>query len=84
MTVKEMENIFTLEIPLKSIVIDSGIYEFYEEKNKSIGISYENIEKIPVYIFNLFINEEYINIEGEYESIYDAIENVTKAWNSWQ
>ena len=84
MTIKEMKNIFIMEIPLEGIEVDSGIYEFYEEKNKSIGISYENIEGRYVYIFNLFINGEYINIDGEYKSIYDAIENVTKIWNECQ
>lgn len=83
MTTKEMKNIFAMEIPLESIEVDSGIYEFYEEKDKSIGISYENIEDRYVYIFNLFINGEYINIDGEYKCIYDAIENITKIWNKY-
>lgn len=84
MTVKEMENIFTMEIPLESLVVDSGIYEFYVENDKSIGISYEHIEENLVYIFNIFLGDEYINIGGEFESIYDAVETVTEEWNKWQ
>lgn len=81
MTIKEMENIFTMEIPLESLVVDSGIYEFHFEGDKSIGISYEHIEGSLVYIFNIFLGDEYINIGGEFESIYDAIETVTEEWN---
>lgn len=83
MTIKEMEDIFT-EIPLEEIAVDSGIYEFYEEKKKSIGVSYEYTEGRYVYIFNLFLDGEYINIDGEYEKIYDAIEKVTETWNKWK
>lgn len=83
MTVKEMENIFTMEIPLEGLMVDSGIWEFHIENNKSIGISYEDIDGKLVYIFNIFIDDEYINIGGEYESIYDAVEIVTNEWNKW-
>lgn len=83
MTVKEMENIFTMEIPLEGLAVDSGIWEFHIENNKSIGISYEDIDGKLVYIFNIFIDDEYINIGGEYESIYDAVEIVTNEWNKW-
>ena len=84
MTVKEMKNIFTMEIPLESLVVDSGIYEFHFEDDKSIGISYEHIEGNLVYIFNIFLGKEYVNIDGEYENIYDAVEVVTEEWNKWQ
>lgn len=83
MTIKQMEDIFTMEIPLEGLVVDSGIWEFHIENNKSIGISYEYIEEKPVYIFNIFIDGEYVNIDGNYESIYDAVEIVTNEWNKW-
>lgn len=84
MTIKEMENIFTTEIPSERLVVDYGICEFYVKDNKSIGISYENIDGKLVYIFNLFVDGEYINIGGEYENIYDAIETVKNEWDKWQ
>lgn len=84
MTIKEMENIFTTEIPFERLAVDSGICEFYVKDNKSIGISYENIDGKLVYIFNLFVDGEYINIGGEYENIYDAIETVKNEWDKWQ
>lgn len=84
MNIKEMETIFSMEIPLEGLVVDSGIWEFHMENNKSIGISYEDIDGELVYIFNIFVNDEYINIDGEYESIYDAVEIVTNEWNKWQ
>ena len=83
MTIKEMENIFTMEIPLEGLAVDSGIWEFHVENNKSIGISYEDIDGKLVYIFNIFVGDEYINIGGEYENIYDAVEIVTNEWNKW-
>jgi len=84
MTIEQMERIFTNEIPLEGLAVDSGIWEFHIENDKSIGISYENIDGRLVYIFNLFVRYEYINISGEYESVYDALENVTNEWNKWQ
>ena len=84
MTVKEMENVFTMEIPLEGLVADSGIYEFHIENNKSIGISYEYLNGKFVYIFNIFIDDQYINISGEFESIYDAVKSVTDEWNKWK
>ena len=84
MNIKEMETIFSMEIPLEGLGVDSGICEFHMENNKSIGISYEDIDGELVYIFNIFVNDEYINIDGEYESIYDAVEIVTNEWNKWQ
>lgn len=84
MTIKEMEHIFTTEIPLEGLAVDSGIWEFHVENNKSIGISYEDIDGKLVYIFNIFVDDEYINISGEYKSIYDAVEIVTNEWNKWQ
>lgn len=84
MTIEQMECIFTHKIPLEGLALDSGIWEFYIENDKSIGISYENIDGRLVYIFNLFVRYEYINISGEYESIYDALEIVTNEWNRWQ
>lgn len=81
MTIKEMEDIFITKIPLEGLEVDSGIYVFHIENNMSIGISYECIEGELVYIFNIFIDGEYINIDGNYKSIYDAVEIVTNEWN---
>lgn len=83
MTVKEMKDIFTTEIPLESLTVDSGIYEFHVEDGKSIGISYERVEEKPVYIFNIFLGDEYVNISGEFERIFDSVETVTNEWNKW-
>jgi hypothetical protein len=86
-TEKEMEEIFQNEIPLEGLAVDSGIYEFHIDGNKSIGISYENIQDDTPhigYIFNLFVGDEYINISGNYKSIYDAVKVVTEEWNKWK
>lgn len=80
MTIKEMENIFKTKIPLKELVVNSGIYEFYSEDIKSIGISYECVNGRYFYYFNIFIDDQYIDI-GEFEDIYSALEDVTNEWN---
>lgn len=89
MTFKEMENIFKTEIPLNELVLDSGIYEFHSEVSKynkedikSIGVSYECIDGKNIYYFNIFVNDQYIDI-GEFDSIYNAIEDVTNEWNNY-
>lgn len=70
------------EILLNKLDIDSGIYEFYENKEMSIGISYEhNEDGNKVYIFNVFVCGEYINVDGEYKTIYDGIPELLKVWN---
>lgn len=87
LTEKEMEQILQNEIPLESLVVDSGIWEFHEEDEMSIGVSYEHIglgTHCVGYIFNLFVRGEYINISGEYVSIFDAVKILTEEWNKWQ
>lgn len=86
MNIEEMKNVFATEIPLEGLAIDSGIYEFHEENGKSIGVSYEHSEEtgLPIYIFNIFLDDQYVNISGEFVSIYDAVEIVTNEWNEWQ
>ena len=87
LTGKEMEQILQNEIPLESLEIDSGIYEFHGDGGCSIGVSYEHIElgtHDVGYIFNLFVDDEYINISGEFKSIFDATKILTEEWNKWQ
>ena len=48
----------------------------------SIGISYEHSEDgNKVYIFNVFVCGEYINVDGEYKTIHDGIPELLKVWN---
>ena len=87
LTEREMEQILQNEIPLESLVVDSEIWEFHEEDGMSIGVSYEDIglgTHCVGYIFNLFVRDEYINISGEYENIFDAVKILTEEWNKWQ
>ena len=86
MTRLEMEKIFSSEIP-KDLEIDKGIYEFHSDGNKSIGVSYEhfldkNEEYSAGYIFNLFLEDEYINIDGVFDTPEEGIGVVTEMWNS--
>lgn len=81
---EEMAQIFILEIPLEGLALDAGIWEFHEVGNKSIGVSYEENDGVIGYIFNLFVNGEYINIAGIYRSIFDAVPVVAETWNSYE
>lgn len=63
MTIKEIEQIISTKIPFSELEKNTGIYEFYKENNLSIGISYESDDDCnDVYIYNLFYNDDYINI----------------------
>lgn len=78
----QLENILMEEIPLEGLAIDSGIYEFHQDGEKSMGVSFEHNEYgNEVYIFNVFWNNQYINVAGEYTSIYDCIPELLKVWN---
>lgn len=65
MTIKEMEKIIKTKIPFSELGKNSGIYEFYNENNLSIGISYESDDdRNDIYVYNLFCNDNYINISA--------------------
>lgn len=84
-TEKEMETILQNEIPL-DLEADSEIFEFHECGNVSIGVSYEHVglgTHCVGYIFNLFVNGEYINIPGSYNNICEATKVLTEEWNRW-
>lgn len=81
MTIEKMKNIISKEIPFSELIKNGGIYEFYQEGHIGIGISYEDDEnKKDIYIFNLFYNDEYINISGT--GINDGvIKELVENWN---
>ena len=84
LTEKEMREILRDEVPLYLIQVDNGIFEFHEDGNMSIGISYEQLGiNCTGYIFNLFKNGQYISIPNSYNNIYDAVEVLTEEWNRW-
>lgn len=78
----ELNNIFS-QIKKEDLLIDNGIFVFHCENDRSIGVSYEHNEETNelVYIFNLFIGDEYININGEYKSLFDGLNTVLNEWN---
>lgn len=84
LTVTEMKKILQTEIPINELVVDNGIYEFYFDNKKSIGVSYEYIDDTgyPVYIFNIFVNDNYNNVPGAYCNVCDAASDLTEAWNN--
>lgn len=67
---------------------NSGIVEFYVEGNKSIGVSFEDIEEEKdVFIYNIFVNGEYINIPG-YGTLKnpmprEVLYNLMHEWNKF-
>jgi len=85
MTFQKLKKALETEVP--NLEVDKGIYEFCLdtrktksgiETSKSFGISYEHIDESrdPVYIVNLFINGEYINISGWHKTIPEAIKAI--------
>lgn len=77
-----LENLLKNEIPLDKLVLNAGIYEFYQDGERSLGVSYEcNDDGDNVYIFNVFLNGEYVNVDGEYANICDCIPELLKTWN---
>lgn len=67
---------------------NNGIVEFYTEENKSIGVSFEDIEEEKdVFIYNIFVNGEYINIPGygtkEAPISRDILHKLMHEWNKF-
>lgn len=64
-TIDEMRQLILSNITFSELEKNKGIYEFGNIKGKSIGISFEDMDdESNVYIYNLFIDDEYINIEN--------------------
>lgn len=89
MTIEEMRKIIMGNVPFSQLEKNRGIYEFYNdnESEKSLGISYEDIDdKKDVYIYNIFIGSEYVNISGEGTKENplpnDILEQLVKEWNT--
>lgn len=62
---KEMIRQFINEnVTFNSLVLDQGIFEYDITDRISIGISFESLDEYPYkrYIYNLFFDGEYINI----------------------
>ena len=69
MTKDDMRRVIELYFRFNHLEKNIGIYEFHQQDGKSLGISYEDIEednsKREVYIYNIFVGSEYINISGK-------------------
>lgn len=60
MTPSSMKRILSNEIPFSQLKKNAGIFEFYEDGNLSIGISWEDSPEMgrEVYVFNLFVYDK--------------------------
>lgn len=71
---------------------NKGIYEFFPYgllTKKSIGISYEDIDdEKDVYIYNIFVGDEYINISNrgtkDNPLPTEVLEELIEVWNSFE
>lgn len=64
---KEMLKQFIEEnVTFDSLTLDQGIFEYDINDRISIGISFESLDEYPYrrYIYNLFFNGEYVNVNG--------------------
>lgn len=92
MTKEQMKEIINNEVPFSDLQKNKGIFEFHFVMNevkgyeKSIGISYEDIDdETDVYIYNIFLGDEYINISnrGTKENPIpdEVIQELIDEWN---
>lgn len=92
MTKEQMKEIINNEVPFSDLQKNKGIFEFHFVMNevkgyeKSIGISYEDIDdETDVYIYNIFLGDEYINISnrGTKENPIpdEVIQELVDEWN---
>ena len=96
MTTESMKQVIMENVPFSELSKNKGIYEFFEPgdnnpgfkpKNMSLGISYEDADdEKDVYVYNIFIGEEYINISGrgskENPLPDDVLSELVETWNS--
>jgi len=89
MTESRMEEILGNDVYFDQLEKDGGIFEFFSLGDLSIGISYESEgpdgEAMDRYIYNLFYQDEYINVPGygtKEDQIPDAvIKELVEKWN---
>jgi hypothetical protein len=61
----DMTKIIKNEVNFAKLRKNMGIFEFHIQGHKSLGISYECLnEESEAYVYNIFVNSEYINISG--------------------
>lgn len=86
---KTLAQIIKEQCPYDDIIKNNGIYEFYFEGKKSIGISFEDGEEGVYdkerYIYNLFYGDVYINIcqSGTVKNPLpeSVLTEITQEWN---
>ena len=74
MTPDKTKTIVSESIQDVNVRINQGITEIYGSGNQSLGVSYEHWPETgeDIYIFNLFVQDEYINIAGAYRQTPDS------------
>ena len=91
MTSEKMKAIITT-VSFSELQKNTGILEFYSEMSesqeyeKSVGISFEDIgDETDIYIYNIFLGEEYINISNrgtkENPIPNEVLEELVEEWN---
>lgn len=90
MTIEKMKQILIDEVPWQEVTEqkNKGICEFYEQNGKSLGISYEDIDdEKDVYIYNIFLGDEYINISNrgtkDNPITEELLNELVTEWNSY-
>lgn len=91
MTIEKMRGIIETEVKFDELKKNAGITIFYSEGNIDLGVSYEDGEcgekDVDRYIYNLFVDDEYINIPGcgtkECYINEDVLHELIEAWNSF-
>lgn len=89
MTEEQMRAFIMEETPFSELEKGAGIYESRRIGEMSIGVSFEDLDDVKdAYVFNLFVNGEYINIcgNGSKENLLpnDVLTGLVKTWNSYR
>ena len=86
LNVDQIHSVIMNSVPFEELEKGKGIFEFFKQGDKSIGISYEDIDdEKDVYIYNIFVDDEYTNIGGHGTKTMvvtmDILRELVDVWN---
>lgn len=89
MTKDEMKQIIMEAVPFSKLKKNSGIYEFNMVGDKSLGISYEDLEDLEAaYVYNIFLGDQYANVSTrgtvDNPTPDELLEELVKEWNLYE
>ena len=89
MTKDEMKQIVMETVPFSKLKRSEGIYEFNMVGDKSLGISYEDLEDLEAaYVCNIFLGDQYVNVSTrgtvDNPTPDELLEELANKWNLYE